>query len=218
MKTKELVVGTKRLTKEQVVDRIINPEKYPNETPWYKSNLVSKSYSKYAAEAIMENYEKTRKIPNVKVDERCNYNKGERDRIRDKLKYILDDVEKTDNYIADLDNGSEKPRMEERMCHCLFAQGKVSNFEVKDYQIPTTNGGHDKIDLLLQQGDTVYMTETKKFSKISEKFGRTPSDETMLRCVLEIQTYYQKINHNSLIDHPVLEGLLKRNYRQYKHY
>ena len=72
-------------------------------------------------------------------------------------------------------------RREERMLHCLCAQGEAGRFQAIDYQVPTRNGGHDKIDLILKDNDeNYYVTEGKKFE----------SDESFLRCVLEIQTYY----------------------------
>lgn len=72
-------------------------------------------------------------------------------------------------------------RREERLIHCLCAQGSAGGLRAIDYQVPVRNGGHDKIDLVLQDSEgNFYLTEGKKFG----------SDESFLRCVLEIQTYY----------------------------
>ncbi len=177
----------------QRVPKYLKEEDYQPKK-WYSSNLVSKSYCEWTAKAIMQTYNEAKQLPKVEPNENCSYHDGTRKKKKGKLEEIVKSEEKVDEYIADIDRGTQEPRMEERMCHCIFAQDDAGEFKVVDFQIPTANGGHDKIDLLLRKGDVFYMTETKKFTKIAEKFGKQASDETILRCVLEIQTYYQKLN------------------------
>ena len=71
---------------------------------------------------------------------------------------------------------------------CLCAQGNVGKFYAIDYQVPTVDYGHDKIDLVLKCGGDHYITEGKKFG----------SNESFLRCVLEIQTYYANLSEQFL--------------------
>lgn len=73
---------------------------------------------------------------------------------------------------------------ETRLMHCLCKKYKTGNYTCIDYQIPTTNGTRNNIDILLKKDDNLYMVEAKTFG----------SNESLLRCVLEIQTYYMKLN------------------------
>lgn len=116
---------------------------------------------------------------NISPDETCLYSKGCRDDIRHTLNYLKADPAGIIKYC----NATE--RHEERLCKCLYVCG-AGDFEVLDYQVPTRNSGHDKIDLILRKGETTYITEVKFFG----------SDESLLRCVLEIETYYKKLNEN----------------------
>ena len=166
-----------RLTKEQIQDIVEERKNLPSKE-WYKSNLTAKSYCVTACREILKATESTGQLPDINSDEKCTYNRGKRVGMREKLQKRLGDMVKLEHYIR------ETNRHEERMCHCMFAQRRVGDFEVIDYQVPTTNGGHDKIDLILEKDVTVYITEAKYFN----------STETLLRCVLEIQTYYQKLN------------------------
>ena len=172
----------KRLTDEGIRDLVNGKE------PWYTSKLVYESYCGRAAKYIYEKCEKTKKIPFIDVDQKCTYNKREEREKRRTDEKVRAQMQDQDGYITATN------RHEERMCHILFVQQYVSDYEVLDYQIPTRNGGHDKIDLLLKKGDEVFMTETKKFSQIEKDLNKEASKETILRCVLEIQTYYQKLN------------------------
>lgn len=162
---------------------------------WYKRDckLVAKSYCAVAADAILQFIGDDDKLPDIFEDKDCAYNRGERTAMRNTLKNIVGDKDLMNDYIENADvrktyegqNKRFRSTREDRMCHCFFAQGTVDGFEVVDYQVPTSNGGHDKIDLILQKDNASYVTETKWFG----------SKETLLRCVLEIQTYYQKLNN-----------------------
>lgn len=98
-------------------------------------------------------------------------------------------LEKFNNYCK---HGKEdsSSTSETRLVQCLCFNPKQKESEIKpvDYQIPTTNGQKDNIDLLLQKGEDFYITEVKTFE----------SRESILRCVLEIETYFEKLNNNFL--------------------
>ena len=178
----------KRKSEKEILD-YIQVEDCKN---WYKSFLVKKNYCKTAAMGIKALCGQTHKLPNIKVDEKCTYNKGKREYKRDEIKPFLGDYEKLIHYLNFNEEGKKTNRHEERLCHYLYAQQFLSDYEVIDFQIPTTNSGHDKIDLLLKRDNEVIMVEAKKFSL----FEKQVSEETLLRCALEIQTYYQKINES----------------------
>lgn len=167
-----------RYTENQIV-KIIEQRINPPCKDWYKSNLTAKSYCEVASREIIEVFKNNGGVlPDIEPDVSCTYNSGKRSSIRALLKDSLGNAAALDSYI------NKTNRREERMCHCIYAQQFAGEYEAIDYQVPTTNGGHDKIDLILKKGDTVYITETKYFG----------SSETLLRCVLEIQTYRQKLN------------------------
>ncbi len=197
MEEKSKKSAQKEIKEKEIENKILNYKQ--GDMLWYKkeNDIVKKRYMSVAAAVILKACKGTKRVPYADVDKLCEYNPGDRLAKRKELGRILKDVDKIDNYILDIERGSPDPRMEERMCHILFAQQFVSDFEVLDYQIPTTNNPkiHDNIDLLLKKGDVVYMTETKKFSTTCKRFGKEVSKETLIRCVLEIQTYYQKINN-----------------------
>ena len=114
---------------------------------------------------------------NVPVDKNCTYNEGKRKREIEakKIKYS--------NFAA---QKAYCGNNETKLMHVLAMQGDAGKYRVVDYQVPTTNGTTDKIDIVLASGGNVYITEAKKFG----------SSESLVRCVLEIQTYYQKLNDN----------------------
>lgn len=128
---------------------------------------------------------------NVKEDPNCTYNKGSREDKIAELKKKLINMSKMKEYYGE---------DETRMVHCLCVQKYISAYTTVDFQVPTTNGSSDKIDLILEKDGIVYMTEVKKFN----------SDESLLRCVLEIQTYYQKLNKNFFSKYKCTEKTLKK--------
>jgi len=113
---------------------------------------------------------------NIEEDSQCTYNSGRR---VEKIKNLC--IPDFNEYII---NKSDK-YSETKLVHCLCKQKTINGFEAVDFQVPTTNGGSDKIDLMLKKDTNVYMVEVKTFN----------SDESILRCVLEIETYYQKLNN-----------------------
>lgn len=128
---------------------------------------------------------------NVQEDNTCTYNAGSReDKIAD-LKNKLTNMSEIKEYYGE---------SETKMVHCLCVQKNISDYTTLDFQVPTTNRSSDKIDLILKKDGVVYMTEVKKFN----------SDETLLRCVLEIQTYYQKLNKNFFEKYNCTKETLKK--------
>lgn len=111
----------------------------------------------------------------VSEDKECTYNPGERERDTAQRRIDYPDFAAREVYCEN---------DETKLMHVLAMQGEVSGYRVLDYQVPTTNGGKDNIDVVLEKGEEVYITEAKRFG----------SPESLVRCVLEIQTYYMKLN------------------------
>lgn len=89
-------------------------------------------------------------------------------------------------------------RYEERFALDLFNKSKNGvSFnklgEIIDYQIPLKNKRDDnagKIDLISKNDENIFLIELKT----------KDNDETLLRCILEIATYYQILSKKKFID------------------
>ena len=101
-------------------------------------------------------------------------------------------LEKYENYCKH-GKGDSSSTSETRLVQCLCHNSEQNEIKTVDYQIPTTNGQKDNIDLLLKKGDDFYITEVKTFG----------SKESVLRCVLEIETYFEKLNENFLTTYDI---------------
>lgn len=131
-----------------------------------------KPFCKIIAEQVLLHQDK---FGYLGIPDGCRYRIGKHATEIAQNKKTLTTGEAIERYI------NNSSRREERTMHCLCAQGEVGKFQAIDYQVPTRNSGHDKIDLVLKDNDgNYYITEAKKFQ----------SDESFLRCVLEIQSYY----------------------------
>lgn len=95
------------------------------------------------------------------------------------------------------ENGELKRMDEDKMCHCLFYSKNISGFKCEDYQIPLIDGNANNIDFMMSKNGVLFICEVKKFK----------SPETLLRCILEISTYYQQLNFQSF--EKVYEGFNK---------
>lgn len=101
----------------------------------------------------------------------------------------------------------------------IFAKNLKGEFpglgKVIDYQVPLKNEQSDKagkIDLMSNMNDDVYLIELKY-----------ESEETLLRCVLEIATYYQILDKTKFLKDFNLSGkhikkavLIKKNSNPYR--
>lgn len=77
-----------------------------------------------------------------------------------------------------------------------------------DYQIPLKNSAEDKKDKIGKAFDLLtYKKETNELFIVEVK--RKGSDETALRCCLEVQTYYQIVNNEKLINDYVKANKIK---------
>lgn len=135
---------------------------------------------------------------NVNRDECCRYSKGKRLDRRSSVEFkrLKHNMPAMKEYY----DGKGVKRREERMCHCLFNEEEIDGYSVIDFQVPTADGGHDKIDLILQNGSIIYITEVKKFK----------SNESFLRCALEITTYRKKLNEKFFEEYGCNEETLKK--------
>ena len=97
-------------------------------------------------------------------------------------------------------------RKEERFAISLFNLSKYYGIKFRylgkviDYQVPLKRSNQDKnvgkIDMISQTDDEIWLLELKNFD----------SKDTLLKCVLEISTYYQLLNKNNF---------LKKSYQEF---
>lgn len=84
-------------------------------------------------------------------------------------------------------------RVEEKQAIGMFKQTYEGFGTVLDYQVPLKNSNDDKgvgkIDLIAIKDNSLYLLELK----------RSDSKETLLRCVLEIYTYINRVDHSKLL-------------------
>lgn len=94
------------------------------------------------------------------------------------------------------DGIAQNPHSNQAEAHLAYAlvHRRFSSLgTVLDYQVPLKNALHDntgKIDLISDDGTSLYLLELKQGN----------SDETLLRCVLEILTYWHTADHSKLIE------------------
>ena len=94
-------------------------------------------------------------------------------------------------YFAATSKGKGESKQEEKkMVHCMKHIGTIDKVKIVDYEIPLCNRGtalgKGAIDLAFEYDREFYIVETKKIN----------SKESLLRCVLEIETYYETLNEN----------------------
>ena len=90
-------------------------------------------------------------------------------------------------------------RKEERFAISLFNLSKYYGIKFRclgkivDYQVPLKRSNRDKnvgkIDMISQTDDEIWLLELKNFD----------SKDTLLKCVLEISTYYQLLNKDNFL-------------------
>lgn len=115
------------------------------------------------------------------------------------LFYNIQKITRSSSYKVETHDGKhnnpESNRKEEITAIEIFNQGSLNILgKVLDYQTPLKNEGNDKagkIDIVSYNKDikTVYLLELKK----------EDSEETMLRCVLEIYTYLKTLDGDKFL-------------------
>lgn len=94
-------------------------------------------------------------------------------------------------------------RREENLAIEMFHKKRCEFGMVLDYQIPLKNKQSDKgtgkIDLLAKKEDCIYILELK----------REDNTETLLRCILEVFTYFKQVNHSRLLQDYNIEPKVK---------
>ena len=213
------------------MDEFIN--KYGKETnKYYKNNKIVgvnsiKDDTDNNAYLLLKEYESN---PNFRLDEpvsidSAHYNPGKRNVGIDKgvsdnhRKEITEKYnENYELYFKTPSSGKGEGKQEEKkMVHCLKHVGTIGEVKIVDYEIPLcdrgTGEGKGNIDLVFYYGNDFYIIETKKLN----------SDESLLRCVLEIETYYESLNsnfsNNINYSNKINKGLLlDKNSTAYKHY
>ena len=177
--------GVLKFSNRQLADRV---KLYLEQCPHllYRSDIV---YHSGYGKSRSAGYVTEEKIPfgevianvlidnelNIAVDKKCTYNSGIRKNITEKRRKDIGTFSARKAYCGN---------SETKLMHVLAMQETVGEYRVVDYQVPTTNGKADKIDIVLEKDGDIYITEAKRFG----------SSESLVRCVLEIETYYRKLN------------------------
>lgn len=162
----------------------------------YSTSDSGEPFCKVIAEYILQNAESWK----IERDSDCTYNPGKREK---QIKELVEQFGRSrfEDYTEYAKRKNKNIESETLLMHCLCCQHKVGIYETVDFQIPTSNGKSDKIDLLLKDPDgNFYMTEAKTFA----------SKESLLRCILEIQTYYSKLNYRFYERYNISESKLKK--------
>ena len=98
--------------------------------------------------------------------------------------------------VAGHDGIAQNPDSNQEEAHLAYALANhhlTGLGTILDYQVPLKRSLHDntgKIDLIADDGTAIYLLELKQGN----------SSETLLRCVLEILTYWHTVNHSKLIE------------------
>lgn len=161
-------------------DKIVVEDKKCIGRKEYLTSDTKKSFKEVIV-SVLEEYNQNNSRWTLGIDENkeCTYNKFPQ-RIDGLRKKQLDSL--YDEYI---EQGKKEDRLVHCMCHSRRSDGLYKDgFATIDYQITTKNAGKENIDLFLKDEQYYYMTEVKYFNSI----------ESLLRCVLEIETYYEKLN------------------------
>lgn len=94
-------------------------------------------------------------------------------------------------------SGKIGSRNEENLAKLLYLNDFVPYLgNIIDYQVPLKGKQSDKIGKIDLVG---YSEQTRRFSLIELKYHPVGSQETLLRCVLEIYTYYKFLNKERFI-------------------
>ena len=158
-------------------DIVVNDKKTTTRSNGYLT-ADGKSFCEIIAKEVVRNKNEWK----VQKDENCTYNDGKRTQMLERLRTTeCADVYKSLEYCLSKNSNSYS---ETRLMHCLCAQVDLGEFKAVDFQVTTTNSKKDNVDIILEDDACVYMVEAKTFG----------SNESLLRCVLEIETYFRKLN------------------------
>ncbi|MFI3168245.1 MAG: hypothetical protein R3Y32_09055 [Bacillota bacterium] len=185
-----------KLYKESIVANHVKTEKSNYSTDGV---LITELIAEFVLQKIAENSD----FKLAKTDENATYSSGGRkyDKgiVSTEISYLLKYIYKKSTG----KDGKSKQKIEDKAVHCFQKLQKIGEYNFVDYQVPTSKGRGDKIDLLIERNGTLFVVEYKKmpiFSKYDESNfdeieNGSHSKETLLRCVLEIKTYFDKLNN-----------------------
>ena len=123
------------------------------------------------------------------------------------LLYKIKKITRQSSYKVDTHDGKYTPRpnpSEEIIAMYIFNQGSLNILgKILDYQTPLKNEQKNKagkIDIVSYNRDikTVYLLELKK--EDSKEDEKKDKKETMLRCVLEIFTYFKTLDKDKFLE------------------
>lgn len=162
-------------TEEQIEKKMLeNKEEALYKQPCvnYKGKLKDgKHYIEYIAEEVCKNIDNYLKLDTINRSSYC-----------------------TKGHNGDISNDTSKPNAEVIIAKRLFGKQFEHLGKFVDYETPlkksNENKGVGKIDLL------AYDEENNNLTMIELK--RADSEETLLRCILEIESYYRYANHQQL--------------------
>ncbi len=116
-----------------------------------------------------------------------------KNRLNDITTVIREQPYKMKSHHGNCPETKKTSRVEEWIAKDMFEQSYNTIGTVLDYQVPLKGKQSDKnvgkIDLVSSMGNNVYLLELK----------REDNTESILRCVLEIYTYYKQLQHNKFL-------------------
>ena len=164
-----------KYTKDEILKMVENAIIEPNtfyKQPFlnYKGDVAKEKYSEIVSKYLNKNLKSLESISTITRDEG----------------YYCNHKGETPN--------EKSNRHEERIALSMFGKTYDGMGKILDYQIPLKNKRNDigigKIDLISYNNKMLYLLELKE----------PCSNESLLRAVVEIYTYYKIINHQKLID------------------
>ena len=172
------------------------------------------------ARMILDGLSNNLKLEQPVALDKATYNPGERNvgigkGVNLEHKKSIQQCKTYSEYFATPSKGKGESKQEEKkMVHCMKYIGTIDKVKIVDYEIPLCNRGtalgKGAIDLAFEYDGEFYIVETKKIE----------SKESLLRCVLEIETYYETLNKNfDKYSNKVKKGILvDKSSLPYLHY
>lgn len=169
----------KMYDKKQIEDMLNSNLLYQKDCINYNGKATNKEYYiEIAAKYIKNNIDKIKRNGELKYSESYVRNEFNLSHNPDKINF-----------------NKNSRRYENNLCRYLFKEtfnlGKIG--KVIEYELNLIKGNHTNIDLIsFNDEGTLYLIEVKG-TKDKKDLYKYDSKETLLRCILEISTYYNTI-------------------------
>jgi len=196
-----------RYTKEKILDKVM--DEMENPATLYKGKFANYNgrindgpfYIEVAADEILNHIDKLKEIKSLIDDKSLNsksiksYDRDHKGEHENQSKGSLDSEKYLAKTLYNICNSNDN-EPGKKFDHI----GKIF-----DYEIPLATSSDDKagrIDVVSFSDNSIYLLELKK----------KESKETLLRCALEIYTYYRQLNLEKFIDDFRTSGKLKEDF------